>query len=497
MAAPATGRDSRTESAFSRWRDRSPSRGAGSKGVRRISSSASLAVAGFLGSVLLGLLMPRFLASHPTRDVVLLLLAVAIGGVAWRHSSVSIVAAVAAFVFSGLLRRVFPAADPSADAAAIFPFIVTLPLAARGVRFKKPASVTLLVVWAIVGATLSFSVPLVGLAGWLNFAVPLLAAFGIAGTAGGVSTFARAVVVCGAIAATYGVVQYFVAFPWDVAWLARAGVRSAGTFGEANFRPFATLPAPQTAAMLSAVVILVVVFRRALLRSGTILRGWALASCSVLLLLTLARTVWLALAVALVVGLLATGGRRAHQLVPFVAVIAVFVALAPQGQIVVGRAQTLTELETDKSYNARLDLVGRAEELFSPIGIGLGRLSAASRAGDSSTIDNGYLIVLGELGLVGAGLLIWVLIWLVRRSRRPDASFLTMLLVTSAGSFVFGNLPGLLLWTLSGIGHDEDDLDASDQGEPSPPSDDLRRAASGDASELGSPYHSSHGGASR
>lgn len=497
MAAPASDRGSRTDSASSRWRDRSPSRGAGAKSLRHVGPSASLAVAGFLGSVLLGLLMPSFLASYPTRDVVLLLLAVAIAGVAWRHSSVSIVAAVAAFAFSGLLRRVFPAADPSADAAAIFPFIVTLPLAARGLRFKKPAGVTLLVVWTVVGAALSFSVPLVGLAGWLNFAVPLLAAFGIMSTTGGLSTFARATVVCGAIAATYGIVQYFVAFPWDVAWLAGAGIRSAGTFGEANFRPFATLPAPQTAAMLSAVVILVVVFRRALLGAGAMVRGWALASCSVFLLLTLARTVWLALAVALVVGLLATGGRRAHQLVPFVAVVAVFVALAPQGQIVVGRAQTLTELENDKSYNARLDLVGRAEELFSPIGIGLGRLSAASRAGDSSTIDNGYLIVLGELGLVGVGLLVWVLVWLVRRSRRSDASFLTMLLVTSAGSFVFGNLPGLLLWTLSGIGHDEEHVNASDEGDPSRPVDDFRGAASGDVSELRSPYHSSHGGASR
>lgn len=432
---------------------------------------AVLTAAVLLGAATLGLLLPGLLTIYPTRDFGFLLFGVAIAAVAWRHPSLPIVTTVAAFVFSGLLRRVFPAADASADPSAIFPFIVALPLAARGIHFKKPAAATLLVIWTTVGAALSFTVPLVGLAGWLNFAVPLLAAFGIRSTLDGVSTFVRATVLCGAIAATYGIVQYFVAIPWDVAWLERAGIRSIGTFGEPTFRPFATLPAPQTAAMLSSVVILIVVFRRTLLRSGTAVLIWALVSSSVLLLLTLARTVWLALALALIVGLLATGGRRARQLVPFVAVVALFLSFAPQGEVVIGRAQTLTQLQSDKSFNARRDLIGQADALVSPIGIGIGRLSAASRAVENSTIDNGYLIVLGELGLVGMGLLVWVLVWLARQSRRVDSSFLTLLLVGSAGSFVFGNLPGLLLWTLAGIGHreeDPNDVATSDSSKPSP-----------------------------
>lgn len=69
------------------------------------------------------------------------------------------------------------------------------------------------------------------------------------------------------------------------------------------------------------------------------------------------------------------------------------------------------------------------------------------------------------------GLLVWVLVWLARQSRRVDSSFLTLLLVGSAGSFVFGNLPGLLLWTLAGIGHreeDPNDVATSDSSKPSP-----------------------------
>jgi hypothetical protein len=415
----------------------------------------------------LGVMLPTALSVYPVRDISLLLLAAALGGLAWLNPKFSIVVTVAAFVFSGLLRRLVPDIDPTSDAAAIFPFLVALPLAFHGARLKKPVAILTLVLWASVGAAFSLGSPLVGIAGWLNLAVPLLAAFGIRSIPQGMMVFVRATVICGAIAATYGIIQYFVPFRWDVVWLTDSGVSSAGTFGESNFRPFATLPAPQTAAMLCAVVILVVIFQRPLLRSSTALRVWALSVSSILLLLTLARTVWLALAAAILVGLLATKGRSARHLVPLVAVAVLFVAFAPQGEAVVGRAETFTDLSQDKSFNTRLDIVGAAGAVLSPFGVGLGNLSSASRAEEFTNIDNGYLVVLGELGVVGVGVLGWVLFWLVRHSRPPEYAFVTMLLVTAAGSFVFGNLTGLLLWTLSGIGLAHDD-DSSSSGSTAP-----------------------------
>lgn len=411
--------------------------------------------------VALGALLPQLAASFGFRDLTLLLFAAVLAAVASLHPRASIVAAVAAFVFSALLRRVFPAADPTADMAAIFAFVVTIPLAVHGVRCPKPGAVTLLLIWTTVGVAPALGTPLVAVAGWLNFAVPVLAAFGVRRIPGGLPVFARATVVCGSIAATYGIVQYFVAFPWDLTWLAGAGVRSIGTYGESNFRPFATLPAPQTAATLSAVVILLVVFRRQLVSPSPLLRAWALSSSGVFLLLTLARSVWVGLAAALVVGVLATRGRPAGQLVAFVAVVMVFVLVAPQGDLVVERAQTFTNLGEDKSYNARRDLISRTAALVSPVGVGVGSLSSGSRAATDSTLDNGYLVVLGELGLVGVVLLSWSLVWLSRHARPPEYGFLTLLFVTALGSFVFGNLPGFLLWTLSGAGRPPD--------EPGPP----------------------------
>ena len=406
----------------------------------------------------LGCMLARLLSVYTVRDMAFLLFGAALAGLSWLNPRFSIVAVVAAFVFSGLLRRLVPVADPVADAAALFPLLVAVPLAVYGITVRKPVAVSLLLIWAVVGVALSLRAPLVGLAGWLNLAVPLLAAFGIRRIAGGVNTFARATVICGAIAATYGIAQYFVPFSWDVAWLTRSGIRSAGVFGESSFRPFATLPAPQIAAMLCAVVILLLVFQGHLVGPSITLRVWALSSTSVLLLLTLARTVWVGLAAGLLVGLLATRGRRARQMVPLVVVAALFVFLTPQGEVISSRASTITDLSEDRSYLARLDLLRNVGSLLSPVGVGLGNLSAAGRADADrtvdTTVDNGYLVVLGELGLIGAGLLVWVLVWLVRQSRRPEYAFVTLLLVTSAGSLVFGNLPGLLLWVFSGIGLD-------------------------------------------
>jgi hypothetical protein len=440
--------------------------------------------------VALGALLPQLTASFGFRDLGILLFGAVLAAVASLHPRVSIAAAVAAFVFSALLRRVFPAADPAADMAAIFPFVVSIPLAVHGLRCPKPGAVTLLLIWTTLAAAPALGTPLVALAGWLNFAVPLLAAFGVRRIPGGLPVFARTTVVCGSIAATYGLVQYFVAFPWDLTWLAGAGVRSIGTFGESNFRPFGTLPAPQTAAMLAAVVILLMVFQRHLVRPSPLLRAWALSSSGVFLLLTLARSVWVGLAAALVVGVLATRGRPARQLVAFVVVVMAFVLLAPQGDIVVERAQTFTNLEGDKSYNARLDLIERAVALVSPAGIGLGRLSSGSRAASDATLDNGYLVVLGELGLIGLVLFGWALVWLSRHARPAEYGFLTLLFITAAGSFVFGNLPGLLLWTLSGAGRPPDEPAPSDQAPTATPA---ARPQGRIASRVGRPLPSTHG----
>ncbi|HEV2810951.1 MAG TPA: O-antigen ligase family protein [Acidimicrobiales bacterium] len=405
----------------------------------------------------LGVVLPTVTAMLPWRDIVLFLVGAVVVWAAWARPSLSIVLVVGTFVFSAGVRRLLPAVDPNVDPAAILPFIVALPLAVHGICVRKPVAVALLVLWITVRAAFSFAVPLAGLAGWLDLTVPLLAAFGIARIPSGLSTFVRATVVCGSIAAIYGIVQYFVPFPWDVEWLMRANLDSAGQPGSTNFRPFSTLPAPGTAALLSAVVILIVVFRGELVWRSPVLRAVALTSSSTFLLLTQVRSVWLALIASLVVGSLAAGGRPARQILPLGAFVVAVVLILPPGEVVVERLNTLSNLPNDDSYRHRVDAFAKTGTIVSPLGLGVGELSSARRVGGGNPIDNGYLVILGELGLVGAVLMMAVLAWLVRRSCPPEYAFATMLLVSSATALAFGNFPGLMLWTLSGVGRPEAD----------------------------------------
>lgn len=399
----------------------------------------------------LGVVLPTVMLAFSSRDIVLLIVAAVVLWIAWLRPTLSIVLVVGTFVFSAAVRRLLPAVNPALDPTAILPFIVALPLAVHGVRGTKPVCAILLLAWITVRALFSFDAVLVGLAGWLILAVPLLAAFGIARIPSGLATFARATVVCGSVAAIYGIVQYFFPFPWDVEWLMRANLDSAGQPGTTNFRPFGTLPAPGPAAVLSAIVILLMVFRKELVWRSPLLRAVALASSSTFLLLTQVRSVWLALIVSLLVGSL-VGGRPGRQILPLAALVVAVVIVLPPGEVVVARFDTLSDLQEDVSYRSRIDDLTRFGSLISPFGLGVGKLSSATRVSEGGgSIDNGYLVILGELGIVGAVLMTWVLAWLVQRWRPEDCAFLVMLLVSTAAGAALGGFTGLLLWALSGV----------------------------------------------
>jgi hypothetical protein len=417
-------------------------------------------------ALIVGYKLPDLVATYGPRDLLFFLAAAGVAGLGLRSSSFSIISVVAVFIFSALLRRLAPAVDPASDLAAIVPFVVTLPLAARGLRAAKPAGVSLFLAWMTLSAVLALSAPLVGIAGWLNVVVPMLAAFGASRMPQGLRTLARATVVCGALAATYGVVQYFVAFPWDAAWLASADFTSVGSFDDPNFRPFATLPAPATAATVSAAVILLLVARRDLTNFSTLIRGWALTSSVMLLLLAQVRSVWLALGVAILVRMLASSGRSLRQVAAPVAIVMLVVLFSPQREVLIGRAQTFTELGTDASYQSRVGLLSSAGRLVAPMGAGLGSYSSGSRAASANSVDNGYLVVLGETGIVGFSLLVWVLAVIARRARRPDYPFIAVLVVLNAAGFALGNFTGLLLWAFSGITRTGEEEEAVSRLEP-------------------------------
>jgi hypothetical protein len=149
-----------------------------------------------------------------------------------------------------------------------------------------------------------------------------------------------------------------------------------------------------------------------------------------------------------------------------VAIVMLVVLFSPQREVLIGRAQTFTELGADASYQSRVGLLSGAGRLVAPVGAGLGTFSAGSRAASDSSIDNGYLIVLGETGIVGFGLLLGVLAVVARRARRPDYPFIAVLVVLNAAGFAFGNFAGMLLWAFSGITRTGEEEQAGEAQEP-------------------------------
>lgn len=383
------------------------------------------------------------------RDVVLFLLGGLLAGIAAANARAGIAICVATFMFWALVRRLLPASTASVDPAAIVPYLVSVPLAGRGLSARKPVLVVALLVWVTISASASFAQPLVGVAGWCNLALPLLAAFGIRDIAGGQSVLTRSVVSFGAVAATYGILQYFVHFQWDVRWLERSNFVSVGQFGHPTFHPFGTHPGPGTAALISALVILLVAYDRSY-RASRLMRVWALASCTTFVLLAQVRSVWIALVLALLAGFLATAGRSLVRVGACIAIALAVLTLAPQGQVIATRARTLANLEGDASFRGRLNFLGGASGLASPFGTGLGSRSSASRVEEDRSIDNGYLVVLAETGVVGLGLLCGVLASAGWRARRPDGVFLAFLLVANLAGFAMSGLAGLVLWANCG-----------------------------------------------
>jgi hypothetical protein len=433
--------------------------------TRRTSAVIRPLWAGLLVLVCLavGVIIPKAINAVPSaRDLTFLIAGVAIAGIGMFRPPFAVVASVVAFVFSGLLRRVFPAADPTKDICAIVPFIVAIPVAVQGVRTHKPLPVSLLLGWFTVMAARSLGSPLVSAAGWMNVVVPLAAAFGVRRIDRGTEILLRALVGCATVAAVYGVVQYLVPIPWDIAWLRDSQLISAGTFGNANFRPFATYASPATAAVVSAIVMLLLVYDRGPARLVLPLKAFAFGACTALVLLSQVRVIWVAFVGSLIVGTFTSRRYRLRRLVVPTLAVGAFLLLAPQGAVVLARARSFTNLAVDQSLSDRRGLLAQTGTLATPFGRGLGALSAGSRVEGDRSVDNGFLVVLGETGVVGLGLLGWVIVTAARRSTGEDRPFLALLVITNVGGLFFANIPGLLMWVLCGLTRPLEPPDPSD-----------------------------------
>jgi O-Antigen ligase len=263
----------------------------------------------------------------------------------------------------------------------------------------------------------------------------------------------------------YGVWQYFDPPMWDRFWMIHSDMGSIGHPLPRQVRVFSVLNSPVALAITLLACILLMVTSRHPLRWLASLLG------SLALLLSKVRSVWLVGIVALLFLIKRLPGRQRIALLAVLVVLvgAVQVALTYGGmdEAVRSRAQTLTDISDDMSYQARLAFTLRAarEVLDYPLGRGLGSTGGAvylTTTQGSVVFDNGVLDVLYSLGWLGGVLFLGALAWTCSRVRQASkdqrdgfsAASLSVMLAIGAllvGGNSLNGIGGIFFWGLAGL----------------------------------------------
>ena len=370
---------------------------------------------------------------------------------------------------------------PAADPLSLLPFIGTGVLALlemRRARLSMAAGRTLGV--AAFGFLLGVPAGLV--------ADPLAFGFGAAAYGAGLAAFVlgwadarqgdgdltlrRTLAVAVLPIAAYGIAQYFTPLTaWDANWVDTVELGSIGAPQEGHIRIFSTLNSPGT---LAAVLALALIFMLPE-RGRPLFRAAVLAVTLLALALTFVRSIWLALVIALLVYAAAARGRAAGRLVGLVAVALVLVigvgGSHPTTRAFTERVTSLGDLEEDVSAQERLQFTNELLPTAAqqPLGAGIGQAGLAVELEETSdsesltTVDNGYLALLYQVGPAGFLLVIIAMgastVAAVRSARRPGAArtrrcailaaFVMLLVAEASGDMLFG-ITGAVFWYLAG-----------------------------------------------
>jgi hypothetical protein len=264
----------------------------------------------------------------------------------------------------------------------------------------------------------------------------------------------------------YGVWQYLDPPAWDRWWMLQSEMKSIGRPLPRQVRVFSMLNSPAALAttMLAGILLLVT--------SRHSLRWLAVVAGSLALLLSRVRSVWLVGLVAILILIKRLPGRqRIYFVLGLVALLPlVQLALAYGGmdEAVRSRAETLTDLSEDMSYQARMAFAVRAakEVLNDPLGRGLGATGGAAQltadSQGSVVFDNGVLDIIYSLGWLGGALFLWALAWTCARSRHASAVYrdgfsaaaLSVVLAVAAllaGSNSLNGIGGIFFWGMAGL----------------------------------------------
>jgi hypothetical protein len=350
------------------------------------------------------------------------------------------------WTFAPFLRRVLDVATPAfgPDILSLTPFMATLSVAYVAYRRYRPGwqinvTVGMVIMGFAVGIPLGFQAPFALFFGIFAYTAAVFGVY-IGYANGRESRFTMEQLLIGLVlvASVYGVWQGLVArLPiWDQTWLIKSGVVSIGTKEGGNFRVFSVLNSPYTYASLVAVYLAVLFVSRKV----SLIRIVTVVIALIGFFLTQSRGAWVSMVGGLVLITFFTGGRALPRLIGLVFVLGgMYFALGstPAGTAVVQRASSVGAGTNDVSGKSRMDAITTLvpESMGQPLGHGIGSVGAAASLNpdpEVSLVDNGYLIVLYQVGplgflLIGFGILGMIVITLRHTTPEDRKSLLPLL----------------------------------------------------------------------
>ncbi len=370
-------------------------------------------------------------------------------------------------LFRRLLDIVAPAVGP--DILSLTPFMATVSVALLAYRRYKPPIVITIPIAMVLGGFLTGTItglaaPFALLFGMFAYCSAVLGVYvGYANGRDRTFTLEQMLLPMVLISSIYGVYQGIsTRLPiWDQTWLLTSNFGSVGTKEGGNFRVFSVLNSPYTYASLVAVYMAVLFVSRRV----TLLRLVTVIIALMGIFLTQSRGAWVSVVGGLVIITFFTGGRALPRLIGLaLTLVGMYAALGstPAGTAVVQRAASVTKGADDKSGGDRLDAITTLgpPALAAPIGSGIGSVGAASDLNPTpkaSLVDNGYLIMLVQVGPVGFLLLgfgITGMIWIVLRGTTVEDRKDLVPLLAPVGVYVplsffsetLYGLPGFILF---------------------------------------------------
>lgn len=399
----------------------------------------------------------------------------AAGWYAWRSGPAAhLQAAIILFAFAPLVRRIVDLAIGFDQAGfmlvgPLFALLAPVPQLTQLLEGRRTLGVQTAPMLIIAGCIVYVTMLTVFQGEWMQAAsgavkwfVPLAYAAAVALSADRgemVQAATSAFVVILPIIGVIGLIQYVDPQPWDRYWMQFAPIMSAGQPVPYGVRVFSTMNGPASFATFTAVGLLLVSFLRP--------RWWVLLlaiPAAFAFFLSLYRTAWMSLAVAILFCLLfrTTRNRAGIILLGLLAAVVIAATATPFGEVIAERISSFSEGSGDGSAEERLEQFVALWTTWDSSLFGTGFSTTDVGSAGTMAVDGMIITCWLMMGLVVGLVCLSALVWAAGnaiaaawRDTRPETIMIGAIACSALVQLPLANITageaGFLFWTFAAL----------------------------------------------